>query len=102
MIEEYGCDLDQLSEGDIVGVMRTATGLLHFFVNGVDQGTAATDVPPNVFAVIDMYGKCAQVSIIESSDNRVVGVYKLALRMLTWVLSGSENVNLGLIWLLEC
>lgn len=73
MIEEYGCDLDQLSEGDIVGVMRTATGMLHFFVNGVDQGTAATDVPANVYAVIDMYGKCAQVSIIESSDNRAVG-----------------------------
>ncbi|WAR14180.1 NEUL4-like protein [Mya arenaria] len=71
MIEEYGCDLDQLSEGDIVGVMRSASGELHFFVNGADQGPAATGIPPNVFAVIDMYGKCAQVSIIESSDNRV-------------------------------
>lgn len=73
MIEEYGCDLDQLSEGDVVGVMRSSTGELHFFVNGIDQGTAATDIPANVYAVIDMYGKCAQVSIIESTDNRVTG-----------------------------
>ncbi|XP_053378607.1 neuralized-like protein 4 [Mercenaria mercenaria] len=71
MIEEYGCDLDQLSEGDVVGVMRSSNGELHFFVNGIDQGTAATDIPAGVYAVIDMYGKCAQVSIIESTDNRV-------------------------------
>lgn len=73
MIEEYGCDLDQLSETDIVGVMRTASGELHFYVNGVDQGTAATGLPRKLYAVIDMYGKCAQVSVVEepSSDNRI-------------------------------
>ena len=75
MIEEYGCDLDQLSEGDVVGVMRTVSGELHFYVNGIDQGTAATGLPSKLYAVIDMYGKCAQVSIIEEplSDNRVSG-----------------------------
>ena len=77
MIEEYGCDLDQLSEGDVVGVMRTASGDLHFYVNGIDQGVAATGLPSKLYAVIDMYGKCAQVSIIEepSSDNRTSGKY---------------------------
>ena len=75
MIEEYGCDLDQLSEGDVVGVMRTASGELHFYVNGIDQGVAATGLPSKLYAVIDMYGKCAQVSLIEepSSDNRASG-----------------------------
>ena len=73
MIEEYGCDLDQLSEGDVVGVMRSSESELHFFVNGVDQGTAATGIPARVYAVIDMYGKCAQVSIMETTDNRVTG-----------------------------
>ncbi|KAH3780042.1 hypothetical protein DPMN_157852, partial [Dreissena polymorpha] len=70
MIEEYGSDLDQLSEGDIVGVMRSSAGELHFFVNGIDQGPAASGIPSDVFAVIDMYGKCAQVSIVDSTDNR--------------------------------
>ena len=47
-IEEYGRDLDQLGEGDRVGVMRTSAGALHFFVNGTDQGPAATGIPNRV------------------------------------------------------
>ncbi|XP_076085064.1 neuralized-like protein 4 isoform X3 [Mytilus galloprovincialis] len=62
--EEYGADLDQLSEGDTVGVMVNWKRELRFFVNGVDQGTAASDINSKVYAVVDMYGKCAQVSII--------------------------------------
>ncbi|XP_033763671.1 neuralized-like protein 4 [Pecten maximus] len=69
VIEEYGADLDQLSEGDKVGVMRTSHGHLHFFVNGADQGVAAVDIGSVVYAVVDLYGKCAQVSIIESVSN---------------------------------
>lgn len=71
MIEEYGCDLDQLTEGDRVGVMRTPQGGLNIYINGVDQGTAVTGIPPKVYAVVDMYGKCAQVSVVEvPSSNR--------------------------------
>lgn len=47
-LEEYGRDLDQLGEGDRVGVLRTSTGVLHFFVNGLDLGPAATGVPNKV------------------------------------------------------
>ncbi|CAG2230566.1 Neuralized-like protein 4 [Mytilus edulis] len=57
-------DLDQLSEADTVGVMVNWKRELRFFVNGVDQGTAASDINSKVYAVVDMYGKCAQVSII--------------------------------------
>lgn len=64
-LEEYGHDLDELSEGDTVGVMRTSNGDLHFFVNGVDQGVSATQVTGTIYAVVDLYGKCAQVSIVE-------------------------------------
>ncbi|XP_064610379.1 neuralized-like protein 4 [Liolophura sinensis] len=70
MIEEYGRDLDQLDEGDRIGVMRNSAGVLHFFVNGVDQGPAATGLPPTVYAVVDMYGKCAQVTIVDQDSNR--------------------------------
>ena len=45
-----------------MGVLKTAQGDLLFFVNGVSQGVAATNIPNYVFAVIDMYGKCAQVT----------------------------------------
>lgn len=72
LVEEYGEDLDKLGEGDRVGVMRTSNGELHFFVNGIDQGIAAGNINPRVFAVIDMYGKCAQVSIFCSREAHIL------------------------------
>ncbi|CAN7988339.1 unnamed protein product [Ixodes pacificus] len=65
LVEEYGADLDQLGEGDRVGVMRSPAGELQFFVNGRSQGVAARRLPPRVYAVVDLYGKCAQVSIVD-------------------------------------
>jgi len=67
VIDEYGQDLDTLSEGDCVAVMRTSNGTLHLYVNGVDQGTAATGIPSCIWAVVDMYGKCAQVTVVEET-----------------------------------
>ena len=67
VVDEYGQDLDQLSEGDRVAVMRTSGGILHLYVNGVDQGPAATDIPSCIWAVVDMYGKCAQVTVAEET-----------------------------------
>ena len=51
--------------GDRVGVMRNDDGSLHFFVNGVDQGLATSDVPPFVYGVIDLYGQAVQATIID-------------------------------------
>lgn len=65
--ENYGTDLARLEEGDRVGVVKTAQGDLIFFVNGVSQSVAATQLPPKVFAVVDLYGKCARVSIMDNS-----------------------------------
>ena len=45
----------------------TGQGDLIFFVNGVSQGVAASNLPSRVFAVIDMYGKCAQVTIMDNT-----------------------------------
>ena len=61
--DEYGQDLDELNEGDRVGVQKQSDGTLHFFINGVDQGVAATAIPSSVFAVIDLYGKCVEISL---------------------------------------
>jgi len=51
--------------GDRVGVLRKEDGLLHFFVNGCDQGTAASSVASSVYGVIDLYGQAAQATIVD-------------------------------------
>ena len=72
-LDEYGQDLDQLAEGDRVGVKRTSAGELHIYVNGVDQGSAASGLPSRVWAVVDMYGKCAQVSVVDDTNRDAAG-----------------------------
>uniref|UniRef100_A0A670Z1B4 Neuralized-like protein 4 n=1 Tax=Pseudonaja textilis TaxID=8673 RepID=A0A670Z1B4_PSETE len=64
ILEEYGQDLDQLGEGDRVGIQRTASGELHLWVNGQDCGVAAMGIPPRVWAVVDLYGKCTQITVV--------------------------------------
>ncbi|XP_063305913.1 neuralized-like protein 4 isoform X1 [Pelobates fuscus] len=64
ILEDYGQDLDQLGEGDRVGVQRTVSGELHLWVNGRDCGTAACGIPPLVWAVVDLYGKCTQITVL--------------------------------------
>ena len=54
-----------MQAGDRVGVVRKDTGTVHFFVNGVDQGAAASNVPENVYGVIDLYGQAAQATIVD-------------------------------------
>lgn len=41
---------------------------MHFYVNGVDQGVAAVNVPENVYGVIDLYGQAAQATLIDVLD----------------------------------
>lgn len=89
IVDDYGESLDRLKVGDRVGVIRKESGSLHFFVNGEDQGPAATGVPPNVYGVIDvmengnkschisiflntiifqLYGQAAQATILLPSN----------------------------------
>ncbi|XP_047040446.1 neuralized-like protein 4 [Helicoverpa zea] len=65
VIPQYVRNLNKLVEGDTVGVMRKEMGILHFFVNGVDQGPAAFNVPEHVFGIIDLYGRAAQATIVD-------------------------------------
>ncbi|XP_011253372.1 neuralized-like protein 4 [Camponotus floridanus] len=60
----YSCDLDKLVEGNRIGMMRCSDSSLHYFLDGVDQGSACTGLPVNVYPVIDLYGQCAQVTIV--------------------------------------
>ena len=76
--EEYGRDLDQLSEGDRIGVIRKTNGALHFYVNGEDQGTAVPSVPERVWVVVDMYGKCAEVAIVDDVNRETSAFSRLS------------------------
>ncbi|KAK9882477.1 hypothetical protein WA026_021818 [Henosepilachna vigintioctopunctata] len=68
VLEQYGVNLDRLQVGDRVGVVRKENGCLHFFVNGIDQGIAATNVPEKIFGVIDLYGQAVEASIVDIYD----------------------------------
>lgn len=59
----YPCDLDTLGSGIRVGVMVSADRNLEFFRDGISQGVACTLPHTNVYAVVDLYGQCAQVSL---------------------------------------
>lgn len=56
--------------------MRKEDGSLHFFVNSTDLGCAAQGVPPDVYGVVDLFGQCAQVTIIsgmqENGDSDII------------------------------
>ncbi|CAD5111986.1 DgyrCDS1240 [Dimorphilus gyrociliatus] len=64
----YPLDLDNIVLKDRVGVSRTSSGELHFYLNGQDMGAAFKDVPPNVYAVIDLYGQCSQVTMTNEDE----------------------------------
>lgn len=42
-------------------MMRRSNGNLHYFINGLDQGVAASKVPEQVWGVIDLYGMTIKV-----------------------------------------
>ena len=65
-IKDYGYDINSLDIGDTVGIARIGRKL-KFYVNGTDQGTAEDNLPAVVYPMVDLYGKCTQISI-EGSD----------------------------------
>ena len=48
--------------------MRKDDDCLHFFVNSTDLGIAAQSVPDNVYGVVDLFGQCAQVTIVSDAQ----------------------------------
>lgn len=71
MRNNYGCDLDSLTTGSRIGMMRSASGNLHYYINGVDQGVACSGLPPgkNMAAVRDV--TCGQRAASLSSEHVV-------------------------------
>jgi neuralized-like protein 4 len=44
-----------------VGVLIDDDSSLHLYINGIDQGVAARDVPCPCHGLVDLYGQCEQV-----------------------------------------
>lgn len=59
--ENYGPNLDTCPEGTVLGLLVDSSGCLHLYVNGMDQGMAAQDIPSPCYPIIDLYGQCEQV-----------------------------------------
>lgn len=66
---EYGeFNLDELREGDRVGMMRKSNANLHYYINGQDQGVAAKQVAQTLWGVIDLYGMTIKVTIVDRDE----------------------------------
>ena len=45
-VDRYCADLKEYTQNDIIGVMCDEQHCLHLYINGVDQGVAAENIPP--------------------------------------------------------
>ncbi|PNJ13018.1 NEURL4 isoform 6, partial [Pongo abelii] len=61
--------LDELQEGDHIGLTRKSNSALHFFINGIDQGVATPLTPPVVYGVVDLYGMAVKVTIVHNNNH---------------------------------
>ena len=72
--ERPGCgyvDLDDLREGDCVGLRLSRDGVLEFTVNGESQGIAAENIytrNTDIYAVVDHYGPCVATVITKAGE----------------------------------
>ena len=63
--KEYTFSIHSLKVNDVLGVQVTSTGNLNYYVNGLNQGAAMTQIPlkKDIYAVFDVYGRTKQVSV---------------------------------------
>ena len=63
--------------------MRKASGTLHYYINGQDQGVSDTRTPTPVWGVVDLYGMAVKVTILDPNDPNYAD----------YIDSGSRRVN---------
>ena len=63
--KEYNFSIHSLKVNDVLGVQVTGNGNLNYYVNGLNQGAAMTQIPlkKDIYAVFDVYGRTKQVSV---------------------------------------
>ena len=71
---EYGyVNLNDLREGDCIGLRLSQDGVLEFFVNGESQGIAAKNIytrNSDVYAVVEHCGNCVATVITKAGECR--------------------------------
>ncbi len=68
-------NLDDLREGDRVGLRLSHDGMLTFFVNGKSQGVAAENIYDkecDVYAVVDHYANCKATVITRAGKSMIL------------------------------
>ncbi|KAG8289243.1 Neuralized-like protein 4 [Homalodisca vitripennis] len=73
-------------------MMRKTNGNLHLYINGLDQGVAATKVPSLMWGVVDLYGMTVKVTIVdrdEREEHNLITRRNTALR--DYTLNGSMS-----------
>ena len=61
---QYPYNFDDLREGDRVGLICDDNSRLHIVVNDIDQGLVDHEMSNMRYAMLDLYGRCEQVSIV--------------------------------------
>ncbi|PFX18848.1 Neuralized-like protein 4 [Stylophora pistillata] len=80
-------DLNDLTVGGRVGVMRKSDNSLHFFINGVNVGKQVKTLPPVLYGVVDVFGQAEEVTITggtaetQSSNQDEVDSVSVMVRM---------------------
>ncbi len=80
-------------------MVRKSNGALHYFINGIDQGIAASRTPQLVWGVVDLYGMAVKVTILDRSDPNYVSYETLGRRVNNYIRSHNiettDNENEG-------
>ncbi|XP_033218007.1 neuralized-like protein 4 isoform X2 [Belonocnema kinseyi] len=75
-IYHYGQNLDKLQVGDRVGVMKNDSSILHFYINGEDQGDVTT-ITEGVYGFINLHGQAVQATIVDANFQKTLRFHHL-------------------------
>ncbi|XP_023803457.1 neuralized-like protein 4, partial [Cyanistes caeruleus] len=64
-----GPSLELLPAGTVLGLLVDGSARLHLFINGRDQGAVAGGVPSPCYVLLDLYGQCQQVTIVDGGGS---------------------------------
>ncbi|XP_046382515.1 neuralized-like protein 4 [Ischnura elegans] len=70
-VTNYGRNINNLEVGDRIGLYVNSGGTLHYVINGLDQGPAASNIPNVVYGVFELYYNSAEVTILDPKPQNV-------------------------------
>ncbi|CAG2241610.1 NEURL4 [Mytilus edulis] len=75
-IGPYSLKINDVQVGDKLGMMIAPDSTHNFYLNGIDNGKAFCNLPEDVYGVVDVYGNCCEVSIINQATEAQVAIKK--------------------------